>query len=106
MIRVWDAETGNVVIGPLRGHEDYVTSVGFSQDGRCIVSGSRDKTIRVWDAETGDVVIGPLGGHRGLGHVRWILAGWQAHRLGLSRQDDPGLGYGVRERREWAIART
>jgi WD40 repeat protein len=59
-IRVWDAETGDIVVGPLEGHTDGVNSVASSQDGKRIVSGSRDHTIRVWDAETGDVIVGPL----------------------------------------------
>ncbi|KIM20489.1 hypothetical protein M408DRAFT_81907, partial [Serendipita vermifera MAFF 305830] len=62
-IRVWDAETGEVVAGPLQGHTGWVLSVAFSPDGRRIVSGSLDRTIRVWDAETGEVVAGPLQGH-------------------------------------------
>jgi WD40 repeat protein len=62
-IRVWDAETGEVVAGPLQGHTNSVRSVAFSQDGSRIVSCSGDATIRVWDAETGDVVAGPLQGH-------------------------------------------
>jgi WD40 repeat protein len=48
-IRVWDAETGDVVSGPFQGHSDIVSSVTFSQDGKHIVSGSEDYTIRVWD---------------------------------------------------------
>src|SRR6266545_1672100 len=62
-IRVWDAETGEVVVGPLVGHTESVTSVAFSQDSKCIISGSFDKTIRVWDAETAGVVVGLLEGH-------------------------------------------
>ena len=31
-------------------HNDPVTSVAFSPDGKTIVSGSWDKTIKVWDA--------------------------------------------------------
>jgi WD40 repeat protein len=59
-IRVWDADTGNVVSGPFTGHTNWVRiSVAFSQDGKHIVSGS-DKTIRVWDADTGNVVSGPF----------------------------------------------
>ncbi|EDQ98653.1 uncharacterized protein LACBIDRAFT_298368 [Laccaria bicolor S238N-H82] len=47
----------------LVGHDDYVTSVAFSPDGRHIVSGSDDKTVRVWDAQTGQSVMDPLKGH-------------------------------------------
>src|SRR5947208_2414463 len=32
------------------GHTARVTSVGWSSDGKRIVSGSLDKTVRVWDA--------------------------------------------------------
>ena len=31
-------------------HSDYINSVGFSPDGKTIVSGSDDKMIKVWDA--------------------------------------------------------
>jgi WD40 repeat protein len=65
-IRVWDARTGDTVAGPFEGHTDSVSSVAFSPDGMCIVSGSFDKTIRVWDACTGDTVAGPFEGHTDL----------------------------------------
>ena len=55
--RNWPAE-----LNVLQGHDDAVTSVAFSPDGKHIASGSYDKTIRVWDAETGHVS-GPLTGH-------------------------------------------
>jgi WD40 repeat protein len=32
----------------LRGHENDVTSVAFSPDGKTLVSGSRDKTIKLF----------------------------------------------------------
>jgi WD40 repeat protein len=41
-IRVWDAETGQTVLGPLKGHTGCVHSVSFCPDGRRIVSGSDD----------------------------------------------------------------
>ncbi|KIM24761.1 hypothetical protein M408DRAFT_26728, partial [Serendipita vermifera MAFF 305830] len=35
-IRVWDAETGQTVLGPLQGHTSSVWSVSFSPDGKRI----------------------------------------------------------------------
>ena len=32
-IRIWDAQTGQVVAGPFEGHNDIVSSVAFSPDG-------------------------------------------------------------------------
>ncbi|KAG6816427.1 hypothetical protein H0H93_008081 [Arthromyces matolae] len=37
----------------MEGHTDGVTSVAFSSDGSCIVSGSYDRSVRVWDTSTG-----------------------------------------------------
>jgi WD40 repeat protein len=61
-VRVWDAQTGQSAIDPLKGHNDWVTSVAFSPDGKHIVSGSYDQTVRVWDAQTGHSVKDPLNG--------------------------------------------
>lgn len=49
---IWDAESGVGLTPPLKGHNDYVTSVAFSPDGRRVVSGSDNHIIRVWDANT------------------------------------------------------
>ena len=46
-VRVWDAVSGECVLGPLEGHTSGVRSVSFSGDK--IVSGSWDKTVRVWE---------------------------------------------------------
>ena len=47
----------------LTGHNDCVTSVAFSRNGKQIVSGLYDKTICVWDAETLQQISQPLTGH-------------------------------------------
>ncbi|KAF7982802.1 hypothetical protein HWV62_25725 [Athelia sp. TMB] len=62
-IWIWDAQTGESVVGPLKGHNNCVTSVKYSADGRHIVSGSWDGTVRIWDALTGEKVAGPFRGH-------------------------------------------
>ena len=62
-IRIWDAETGQIVTGPLEGHEDWVSSVAFSPDGRRVVSGSFDNMIRIWDAESDNASRDPLDSH-------------------------------------------
>jgi len=62
-IRVWDAQSGNPILGPLETHTDAVGCVAFSPNGKRIASGSWDNTVRVWDALTGRAVTGPLKGH-------------------------------------------
>ncbi|HUW56230.1 MAG TPA: protein kinase [Planctomycetota bacterium] len=48
----------------LHGHQNLVRSVGFSPDGKRIVSGSDDSTVKIWEAETGRE-IRTLVGHQG-----------------------------------------
>ncbi|KAJ7142327.1 WD40-repeat-containing domain protein [Mycena epipterygia] len=64
-VRIWDAQTGAVIVRPLEGHTSGVISVCFSPDGRQIVSGSIDGTVRIWDPQTGAPHLGPLEGHSG-----------------------------------------
>ncbi len=40
-----------------------IHTLAFSPNGKCIVSGSGDKTLRIWDAATGQQVGIPLEGH-------------------------------------------
>ncbi|KAG8723657.1 hypothetical protein FRC09_002319 [Ceratobasidium sp. 395] len=64
-VRIWDAQTGTALLKSLEGHPGFITSVAFSSDGRCIVSGSMDQTVRIWDAQTGAALLRPLEGHSG-----------------------------------------
>jgi WD40 repeat protein len=52
-LRPSELALGSPQLACLRGHENHVTSVAYSSDGRRIVSGSNDKTARVWDAASG-----------------------------------------------------
>ncbi|TFY53084.1 hypothetical protein EVJ58_g9648, partial [Rhodofomes roseus] len=52
-VRVWDAQTGALVLPSLRGHTGRVWSVAFSPDARHIATGSGDKTVRIWDVTVG-----------------------------------------------------
>jgi len=87
-IRVWDAVTGDIVLGPLEGHTGAVNSVEFSHDDKRIVSGANDKSVRVWDAETGKTLLGPLIGHTTLvdsidisPNGRFIVSGSEDHTI-------------------------
>jgi WD40 repeat protein len=44
-IQVWNAETGDLVAGPLQGHTDVVICIVCSTDKMHIVSSAQDKTI-------------------------------------------------------------
>ena len=48
----------------LRGHDNAITSLDISQNGRLIATGSLDRTVRLWDARTGNVTR-TLRGHGG-----------------------------------------
>ncbi|KAL0492012.1 general transcriptional corepressor TUP1 [Acrasis kona] len=59
-LKLWDLNGGGSVtgggdraysrcIGTLSGHRDYVLSVAFSNDGKWLISGSKDRSVQFWD---------------------------------------------------------
>ena len=50
-VRVWSPTGRQIAV--MRGHEDEVTTVVFSDDGTRVLSTSDDGTLRLWDAQTG-----------------------------------------------------
>jgi hypothetical protein len=64
-IKIWDVIKGKE-IQTLSGHTDCVLSLGWSRDGRYLVSGSCDKTIKVWDIPTGQLLMTLVGHSSGV----------------------------------------
>ena len=72
-VRIWNAETGEQIGEPLRGHTGFVMSVAWSPDGTKLASGSYgDNTVRIWDAQTGEQIGEPLRVHtKNVSSVAW-----------------------------------
>lgn len=51
-IILWDSAKGEL-LRLLNGHTNWVVSLGFSRDGRLLISGGGDSTARVWSVATG-----------------------------------------------------
>jgi WD40 repeat protein len=53
-IKIWNCSQDTTSIYmTMSGHDDVVTSVMFSNDGKHVVSGSVDKTVRIWEVKRG-----------------------------------------------------
>lgn len=106
---IWDANTGEPLLGPMQSHSQSIHSVAFSPDGTRVISGSRDKSIRVWDSYMGHAILKPLLKHTqcitSVAHSSMhILSAskdgsvcfWDAYTGGLLAQYRVGSGAAVR----------
>lgn len=57
-IQIWRQDTQGAwnMYRELGGHQNRISTVDVSLDGKTIASGSRDKTVRLWDVESGQEV--------------------------------------------------
>ncbi|EIW76915.1 WD40 repeat-like protein [Coniophora puteana RWD-64-598 SS2] len=55
-VRLFDIESGELLLGPLTGHTGAVLAVKLAADGSRLVSGGNDGTIRCWEGDTGKMV--------------------------------------------------
>ncbi|OJJ43221.1 hypothetical protein ASPZODRAFT_154695 [Penicilliopsis zonata CBS 506.65] len=76
-VRLWDADKGQALGGPLKGHAKWITSLAWEpyhvqQSGRPrLASASKDCTVRVWDVVSKRIDL-VLTGHKGsVTCVRW-----------------------------------
>jgi WD40 repeat protein len=65
MIRVFDVDNGDLILGPIEGHTKEVKSVVWSLDGSRLITVSFDRSIRFWDTATGKAISDPSKGHTG-----------------------------------------
>jgi WD40 repeat protein len=52
VVKIWQTD-GPSPNHDMVGHQEYVHSVAFSEDGRLVASGSTDRTAKIWDPTTG-----------------------------------------------------
>lgn len=63
-LRLWDPESGHLLSGPWKLHDEKVWSVSWSPDGGRIASCSADSTLIIWNARpnspSGEPFLGPI----------------------------------------------
>lgn len=59
-VRIWDVETGNLVLD-MPAHPYHVNCVAYSPDGRTLATASDDFTIALWNSTTGERLATLLG---------------------------------------------
>ncbi|KAJ6506227.1 hypothetical protein C8R47DRAFT_1241369 [Mycena vitilis] len=62
-MRVWETNTGSLLLACSPSSDKLVTGVAFSHKGDLVAVGSYDCNIRIWDSSTGLETMPPLSGH-------------------------------------------
>jgi WD40 repeat protein len=64
-VLVWDANTGEPIGEPIKGHGEEVLDAAFSDDGKRIltVTKYKDRTVQLWDVTNNRALGDPLRGH-------------------------------------------
>jgi WD40 repeat protein len=83
-IWLWDLKTRDLVRA-ITAHDDDVTSLAFSSDGRLLASGSKDRTVRLWDVGNGQQIGKPM---RHNGQVTSVRFQPHHHRLASNGADN------------------
>jgi len=84
-VRLWNADTGQPLGGPLSGNTGAVMDVAFSPDGQRLAIADFGSTVQLWDAVTGRLLGAPLIGHTyAVGSVAFSPDG---HRLASAGGD-------------------
>ena len=55
-IKIWNLQTGELRRNIQNAHQDKITTLGISHNGKKLVTGSADQTIRIWDLKTGKLL--------------------------------------------------
>ncbi len=108
-IKLWDAESRQVMGKLTGGHTGHIHSVDFAPNRQIVATAGDDGAVRLWDPATFEAIGQPLTGHKGAVHsVRFspngsqlVTAGsdhtaklWDA-RTGIVKRSYTGHRYGV-----------
>ena len=58
-VRIWDANTGQLIGAPLQNN-GWIDTIAFSRDGRTIAVADESRSVRLWDTQTGDPIGEPM----------------------------------------------
>jgi len=59
---LWDV-AGFARLQIIQAHNERLSALAFSPDGKLLATGSWDRSVQLWDVETGQPIGGPLSGH-------------------------------------------